>query len=381
MRSKNDDTGFLDGLRGLAAVYVMVGHSRWLLWEGYSEGFLRHSAQYSLSERVLVYFLSLFTFGHQAVIFFFILSGFVIHLSIIKRPAEEFSIITYLKKRFLRIYPVLIYSLVLSLLLDSLGNYGFHFSIYSHHTLSTVLNKNVPFNTGISVFAGNLFMLQNAYVPVWGTNGPLWSLMYEWWFYLLYIPLLAIYFYNRAACYLLVLLLTGMGILELFPLILVNTVFKYLLCWWFGCLIADAWYFKVKLIQPLYTIFSVALIYALVTWFRKSVFMLAEYELAAVYAAFIGILLLLPGNWVSGAIQKFSFLGAFSYTLYLVHFSVLVFLSGIILKYNGNSLPQSQLMIGVGILISLLVSFLSYRLVEKRFVLIIKKMQVKITAK
>src|SRR5665647_3307561 len=27
---------FLDGLRGLAAFYVMVGHARWLLWEGYS---------------------------------------------------------------------------------------------------------------------------------------------------------------------------------------------------------------------------------------------------------------------------------------------------------------------------------------------------------
>ena len=25
---------FLDGLRGLAAFYVLVGHARWLLWEG-----------------------------------------------------------------------------------------------------------------------------------------------------------------------------------------------------------------------------------------------------------------------------------------------------------------------------------------------------------
>ena len=33
---------FLDGLRGLAALYVMVGHARWVLREGYSEGFLKH---------------------------------------------------------------------------------------------------------------------------------------------------------------------------------------------------------------------------------------------------------------------------------------------------------------------------------------------------
>ena len=33
----------LDGMRGLAACYVMLGHARWLLWEGYSEGYLASS--------------------------------------------------------------------------------------------------------------------------------------------------------------------------------------------------------------------------------------------------------------------------------------------------------------------------------------------------
>lgn len=30
---------FLDGIQGLAAFYVMVGHARWFLWEGYSAGY------------------------------------------------------------------------------------------------------------------------------------------------------------------------------------------------------------------------------------------------------------------------------------------------------------------------------------------------------
>src|SRR5438552_18554076 len=71
---------FVDGLRGLAALYVMVGHARWLLWEGYSEGFLKHPQDYSIFNKALVYLFSLFKYGHEAVLFFFVISGFVIHL-------------------------------------------------------------------------------------------------------------------------------------------------------------------------------------------------------------------------------------------------------------------------------------------------------------
>ncbi len=36
-KTENGGLLFLDGLRGLAAFYVMVGHARWLLWEGYGK--------------------------------------------------------------------------------------------------------------------------------------------------------------------------------------------------------------------------------------------------------------------------------------------------------------------------------------------------------
>jgi peptidoglycan/LPS O-acetylase OafA/YrhL len=64
----------------LAAFYVMVGHARWLLWEGYGEGFLKHPESYTFAHKLLVYFFSLFKYGYEAVLFFFVLSGFVIHL-------------------------------------------------------------------------------------------------------------------------------------------------------------------------------------------------------------------------------------------------------------------------------------------------------------
>ena len=80
---------FLDGFRGLAAFYVMVGHARWLLWEGYSQGFQKHPESYTAINKALMYFFSLFKYGHEAVLFFFVLSGFVIHLRYAKRIAEQ----------------------------------------------------------------------------------------------------------------------------------------------------------------------------------------------------------------------------------------------------------------------------------------------------
>ncbi len=38
LNTKEHSLVFLDAMRGLAAVYVMIGHARWLLWEGYQRG-------------------------------------------------------------------------------------------------------------------------------------------------------------------------------------------------------------------------------------------------------------------------------------------------------------------------------------------------------
>jgi peptidoglycan/LPS O-acetylase OafA/YrhL len=70
---------FLDGLRGLAALYVATGHARWLLWEG-GDNFKQLSHTYSAAEKMLAIGMSVFKYGHEMVLFFFVLSGFVIHL-------------------------------------------------------------------------------------------------------------------------------------------------------------------------------------------------------------------------------------------------------------------------------------------------------------
>jgi peptidoglycan/LPS O-acetylase OafA/YrhL len=43
---------------------------------------------------------------------------------------------------------------------------------------------------GPEVLLGNLVFLQAILVPTWGSNGPLWSLAFEFWFYI-WFPTLA----------------------------------------------------------------------------------------------------------------------------------------------------------------------------------------------
>ena len=48
----------------------------------------------------------LFSFGYAGVDFFFVLSGFIIFFSTSKNHANPASVITYVKHRLIRIYPI-----------------------------------------------------------------------------------------------------------------------------------------------------------------------------------------------------------------------------------------------------------------------------------
>jgi peptidoglycan/LPS O-acetylase OafA/YrhL len=66
-QTKRPRLEFLDGMRGLCAVYIALFHAE--LFNGYRE----HSEQYSLALKPLEFLLSL---GHYCVAVFIVLSGF-----------------------------------------------------------------------------------------------------------------------------------------------------------------------------------------------------------------------------------------------------------------------------------------------------------------
>jgi peptidoglycan/LPS O-acetylase OafA/YrhL len=76
----------LDALRGLLACYVVFGHARWLLWAGFSE-WNEHTHHFWAN--AMAYASASLRYGHEAVMVFFVLSGFFIHLRTAQRIAVD----------------------------------------------------------------------------------------------------------------------------------------------------------------------------------------------------------------------------------------------------------------------------------------------------
>lgn len=145
----------LDYLRGFASFYVLLAH-------------LLETTEFMIESS----FIEVFKQGQVAVILFFILSGFVINYNYCKK---KISIRTYFIKRFRRIYPLFLISLILSSSLAWLADV-----IYKRSLIE--LFYNILNLQDLEIMPGNLAR------PYF--NAPLWSLSYEWFFYLLYIPVL-----------------------------------------------------------------------------------------------------------------------------------------------------------------------------------------------
>lgn len=147
----------IECLRGFAALYVVLFHV------------LRPEIQaYS-------YVLSIpFRFGQEAVILFFLLSGFSINYSWSKREEKSFPI--FARDRLVRIMPIFLVALVVSY-------------------LCAAISVQELIDMDLGAFLGNALMLQDR--PRLGTivepymgNEALWSLSYEVAFYLFYYALI-----------------------------------------------------------------------------------------------------------------------------------------------------------------------------------------------
>ena len=157
----------------------MWGHLRGLFFVDYQE-IANHGRFLGL-----VYFLT--GFGHQAVMVFFILSGFLISSSVFKMLAtENWSWTEYAISRAARLYVVLIPGLLLGLLWDTVGSRAFALSGLYSRPLSGFGSSIAQDNLTIGNFFGNLFFLQTIRCATFGSNGPLWSLANEFWYYVLF---------------------------------------------------------------------------------------------------------------------------------------------------------------------------------------------------
>ncbi len=358
-----DNLKILDALRGLAAIYVVIHHCRWLLWEGYEMGYTQHPDSYSLFNKGLMYFFSAFKFGNEAVLFFFVLSGFVIHYSVSKRVDKEgkFDAKDYLYRRVKRIYPPLLIAIAVTFALD---RWGMHLQlpVYFSQTPYPSINDNIHPDLSLTTLLGNLFFVQKVYTPVWGTDGALWSLMYEWWFYILYMPLLLLFRKNKYLVTAAVVLIWwlnlrfGAGM----PLLL-HKVLSLFIIWFTGMLLADILLYKTFS----YKAAGVYLLLIVAGAFAGN-FAIIGKEILLTVAIAVFLYLVLTTNWFN-LLKKFEKTGPFSYTMYALHMPVVCLISGYVMKANGGRLPAHFGYTCVGIIICIIISWLLHFVGEKPF--------------
>ncbi len=306
-RLSEGNSVLLDLIRGLSAQAVVIGHG--LFFYGYI----------GLDTDPHVFVMQGF-----AVLVFFILSGFLITYSTVNklRKRPEYGFLPYFIDRFSRIYSTFLPALLVVLLIDLVSRQFFPASY--------------PYSAGFNLktFVGNLFMLQDVpganllfggRMTSFGSGRPFWSLAIEWWIYLFFgWMLLRVLRPARRRWYDLLLLL---------PLLVVPSFNLWggpgnglMMTWLLGALaylVISGGHLR-RLRPWQLVLLSGWLLGAGILRFLKTG---EEYDpvLAFVTTAFILLLLQLTANanWGKALTWLIRKNAAFSYTLYLVHYSVL----------------------------------------------------------
>ncbi len=198
MRGKDQDFfDWTDFCRAMAAFLVTVSHVRDVLMSDCG------------GQKAWTPFYTLTGFGHSGVIVFFVLSGFWISRSVLRRIEDKAFWPAYLIDRLSRLGIVLVPALVLGGILDEVGIGLLHLPIYQGHSGAHSLVENSTDTLTLPTLLGNLLFLQRIVVGTWGSNGPLWSLAFEFWFYI-WFPALALLIRQRRISLALLALLIGL---------------------------------------------------------------------------------------------------------------------------------------------------------------------------
>lgn len=344
----------IEALRGIAALLVAAMHCRQTAWVGMSE--MWHANHFHVSLNSIIGYLSApLVFGGVGVPIFFVISGYVIHRGsarkLAQNPEWRLDAPDFLFRRFVRIYPLLLTSLILTFALDTA----------SSHFLP--LNQKLG-DLGLLSFWGNLGSVQGIFVPHYGSNGALWTLSLEVQFYLVY-PL-ALEIRRRIGARPMLALVGLINLASYFCFersgILIFT--SYYFSWYLGAYIADLEALGKDNTHKRATYFIAASIFLLgcaVMLFEKHAFgnYLAVQFWALGFASFLSVF---KTQNVRGRVwAAFAVIGGFSYSLYVVHLPVFVFLVSAIFH---SSLQYSILPALAFFMVALGVAYGTYLLVE-----------------
>ncbi|HEY8715494.1 MAG TPA: acyltransferase [Candidatus Acidoferrum sp.] len=314
----------LDFIRSVAAWAVMWGHLRAFFFVDFQN--LSHP---SIFLKVL-YFVT--GFGHDAVIIFFVLSGFLISSSILKsRLAGKWSWAEYATARAARLYVVLIPGLLFGTLWDVAGKHLFSASGLYSNPLASFGGLVVQNELTLRNFLGNLFFLQTIVCHTYGSNGPLWSIANEFWYYVLFPLGLSVTLAWKRKRFATVAAMTLLALVIIWMLGIAKMIGFGI--WLAGFVVVLAWSRTQRLVRGSRLAYLLASGTALATSLYLARTMritppASEVAIGVTFAAFVfGTLQLdfrlhLSAVYLRGA----RLFAGFSYSLYVLHFPFLLFL-------------------------------------------------------
>ena len=342
-------------LRGSAAVIVAAAHVRAIMYPG-----LR-----TISDPPLWFqgFAFVTGFAHQAVLIFFVISGWLVGGSLLNKLGMPGALLDYAIDRITRLWTVLIPTFALTLL------FGFAAGVVNIGTMDYSSTNEYS----ALVFVGNLFGLQRVFLPDFGGNFALWSLTNETWYYVLF-PLLVLLFTTRKQMSRAASVLAVLAIITVLP----SAVTAYFLIWLLGVAFS-----RIRIeCAPALRLVWLALLLAVATCFRltgtlddfSTDTLWQDVILSMIFLCFLSSLQFQAAptsRLVDPLARAGRFLAEFSFSLYVLHVPLLELLAYWSKTHLGlpQLSPHEPLHFGIyaGMLAILMIAAnLSYQLFESQ---------------
>jgi peptidoglycan/LPS O-acetylase OafA/YrhL len=350
---------WIDALRGAAAIIVLISHVSIFGLYGHE-----HTLAKWPPTRLL-------WSGHQAVILFFVISGFALYLLFEQMAATPARWLKFIIVRFLRLYPPYLASLLLALLVLKAPAL---FGIAMPPDAPAIANGHLTWET----LTGHVLMIGE--FDVAAINPPIWTLVYEarlsLLFPLIYLavarggrPTLAVLgaIWMAGICY------TAARDLEFLPEgpvpYPIRRTVDLALTFFIGALVAK---YRRQIIRWISTrrrsvlaaltllslfVFMYSFGYDWVEWTSEAIRHIAEYFTAAASAFFVALAISMPAPARRGLP---GFFGTISYSLYLVH---QIAIMGVIWLFYGKC--PAPVMWAIAMTASIGLAWLFYVVVEE----------------
>jgi peptidoglycan/LPS O-acetylase OafA/YrhL len=333
----------LDGLRGIFALLVVAHH---------------HNAF-----KDSIFYNNFFVKNSDLFVdFFFVLSGFVIALNYFNRIESKEDFFKFLKKRFVRLYPLLFFTEIVFLVFNIVGDFSDYKNVNDlglGYYFSTVLDT-LTFMGSTPVFGSWI-----------GLNYPAWSISAEMISYVVFGLILLTFQQNRTKVFVITTIMCAVFIISKGNYMLAYDYgfIRGIFCFCLGIFTYNVLQNNTFHLSSMEIPFLIAVILAMYVVHH---YHLNLWKIVFPFLFAVGVIIFCSST---GLVTKmlltkpFQYLGRISYSIYLNHAIVLILLN--VILFRVFKLPHTEPMIGLSLLISMvftiIYSHFTYEWIEKRF--------------